>query len=410
VTSDYTTTFRKASREKGLSAANHCGKVIYFVSNSAGHSQSPPDPSSITSHAGVHRSAYILNIMAKRFPKNNIYRVSSASWSRISQTTEYLNENYDTVTEVHLGQISFGLFQYASSTLSAIIWFMRHLEDGDIVVTYNFTPPIAVFVWFTMLFRKYKLIVEFEELYGLIGTSRYKRLFLISENYGIKKGSGFIACSEEIAKHIRNSRGQVPPIAVSSGYFGSLIPPVPQLRNEGKLNVLYSGTLDDRRGVKRLVDTIADLGDVANLLITGTGPLKDYVANRAQLCENIRYLGVLPEDMYQQMLTEADVCINPTPRDTAFSQHSFPSKITYYLSHSKIVVSTKLDVIQSSPYKNMIIYYDDVKPESLKETLIYIRDHFELLSKRSERFLKEISIIQKREEREICHLFEAICD
>lgn len=407
---DYTTIFQKTYNGKRLSANNHCNKVIYIVSNSADHPRYSPNPDSIISQAGVHRSAYIFNIIVKHFVKSNIYRLSFASQDTMFRTTEYPNESYDNVTEVHLGQTGLGLFRHISSTLFAIVWFMKHLGDEDIVVIYNFTPPIAVFVWFTMLFRKYKLIVEFEELYGLIGTSRYKKLFLISENYGIQKGTGFIVCSEKIAKHIRSSRSQTPPIAVSSGYFGSLTHPTTQLRNGTRLNVLYSGTLDDRRGVTRLIDTMVGLEDIANLIITGTGPLKDYVANKAQLRENIRYLGVLPENMYQQILAEADICINPTPPNTAFSQYSFPSKITYYLSHSKIVVSTRLDVIQTSPYRDMIIYYDDAKPENLRETLIYIRDHFESLSERSKIFLKEISVIQMREKNEIYHLFKSVCN
>ena len=58
----------------------------------------------------------------------------------------------------------------------------------------------------------------------------------------------------------------------------------------------------------------------------------------------------------------------------------------------------------------MIIYYDDAKPENLRETLIYIRDHFESLSERSKIFLKEISVIQMREKNEIYHLFKSVCN
>jgi len=401
--------FRKVRQGKRLPSSNDCVKVIYFVSDHRGSLQ---NPNSGGSQAGSHRVNYMLNIIADHFSKNDIYCVSTASWknSRIFRAIERPNDSYDNVTEVYLGQIDLGPFRYISSTFSAMIWLITHLDDGDILITYNFTPPTALFAWFTMLLRKYKLIIEFEELYGLIGTSRYKKLFLVSENYGVNKSSGFITCSEEIAKRIRCSRGPTSPIAISSGYFGSLTFPTARCRNGNRLCVLYSGTLDDERGVRRLIDTMVDLKDIADLTITGTGPLRDYIVKRTRLCENIRYLGNLSEDMYQQTLAEADVCINPTPKGTAFSQHSFPSKVTYYLSHSKIVLSTKLDVIQSSPYNNMVIYYDDTTPNGLREALIYIQDHLEQLSEKSEMFPEEIANIRKEERSDLCNLFKYVCN
>jgi len=58
----------------------------------------------------------------------------------------------------------------------------------------------------------------------------------------------------------------------------------------------------------------------------------------------------------------------------------------------------------------MVIYYDDTTPNGLREALIYIQDHLEQLSEKSEMFPEEIANIRKEERSDLCNLFKYVCN
>lgn len=130
--------------------------------------------------------------------------------------------------------------------------------------------------------------------------------------------------------------------------------------------VLFASTLDRQRGIDCLLEALAYTKTDFKLQITGRGEGE----NRIKECDDnrIEYLGFLDYETYQQVLSEADVCINAQLAHHEFGNFSFPSKISEYLSERKLVVSS--DVADAKEVlKDLAFVYEDDAPEQLAEAI-----------------------------------------
>jgi glycosyltransferase involved in cell wall biosynthesis len=264
-------------------------------------------------------------------------------------------------------------------------------------------PRTAIPIIVSKIFRNYKLIVQFEELYGHINSS-YKPLFWLLERFSLQNAIGFITPSHYIADVVRKYRGNNVRIVMSYGYpdIPRFSPHVPQSLT--RLQLIYSGNLDSERGVLNLINLLPHIKDFADLTITGKGPLSTLIEKLSQTNDNLQYLGYVNEDQYLDVLSKMHVCINPTPISSNFSKYSFPSKVVYYISNSKIVLSTPLEVIKNSPYRDIVLYYDEKDPIRFRKILFDISNNIDNLTKNMEIFSSQLEKIKEGEYLQICNL------
>jgi glycosyltransferase involved in cell wall biosynthesis len=356
------------------------------------------------SPAGNYRSRYIIEAIKKCKKITNIIFLSRAHGTaggiqhQIERTQNELH-----FKEIYLGYLSIGFIQWLTSVISTTFWFLKNTTRQDIVIVYNFLPRTAIPIIFSMLFRNYKLIIQFDELYGYM-DSPYHHIFRILERFSIQNAIGFITPSHHIADKIRKYRNNDVCIVMSYGYPTITELSHQNLQSSKRLQLLYSGTLGSERGVCELIDLLPYVKDFADLTITGKGPFSTIIERLSQTNDNLKYIGYVTEDHYLDVLSKMQVCINPTPIDSDFSKYSFPSKVVSYISNSKIVLSTPLDVIKSSPYRDIIIYYDENDPISFRKILLDISNNFDKLSNNMQLFSKQLEKIKDQEYLQICDL------
>lgn len=113
-----------------------------------------------------------------------------------------------------------------------------------------------------------------------------------------------------------------------------------------KRAILYSGRLNARYGVQKLLDAFAMLEDRdVQLWLCGAGEMEDAIRAAGAKDERIRFLGFRPQEDVWRMQREVSLLVNPRPNTEDFTRYSFPSKTMEYLASGTPVLMYKLDGI-----------------------------------------------------------------
>lgn len=141
--------------------------------------------------------------------------------------------------------------------------------------------------------------------------------------------------------------------------------------SEKTLNLCYTGTLDERYGVKDLIDGFCNITNESyRLILCGAGDSEAYIVDKALSDSRIIYLGQIDSQIARQLQMNCDILVNPRKNDAEYTKYSFPSKIMEYLSTGKPVICYKLDGIPEE-YDNVLTYLDGTRDisESLSEKI-----------------------------------------
>lgn len=124
---------------------------------------------------------------------------------------------------------------------------------------------------------------------------------------------------------------------------------------DGRLAVLYSGTLEPDLGVAELLEAFAAMPDY-DLWICGQGSMDAAVARAAESHANIRYFGFVSHDRALELQARAALLINPRSPRGVFTRYSFPSKTLEYMRSGKPVACYRLEGIpkEYDPYLRYI--------------------------------------------------------
>ena len=136
--------------------------------------------------------------------------------------------------------------------------------------------------------------------------------------------------------------------------------------------ILYCGTLNERYGVRKLVDAFMQIKDKNyKLIICGQGDSRDYIIQCAAKNSNIIFKGLIPHDEVSRLQEQATIVINPRQNCEEFTKFSFPSKNLEYLSSGTPLIAYKLDGIPDE-YDNYIYYVNDNSVEALRNKIIEV--------------------------------------
>ena len=147
--------------------------------------------------------------------------------------------------------------------------------------------------------------------------------------------------------------------------------------NDGKIHVVYAGTLDPRKGGGVAAAASAEfLPENYHVHILGFGSeaqiadMKQLVAEVAQKSKaNITYDGVLSGEDYIRFIQSCDIGLSTQNPDAAFNATSFPSKILSYMANGLRVVSVRIDAVETSAVADLITYYDEQTPEAIAKAI-----------------------------------------
>lgn len=145
--------------------------------------------------------------------------------------------------------------------------------------------------------------------------------------------------------------------------------------NQGKEKYLvYTGKLNEKFGVKELVDSFGMIDDPdCRLVLCGRGDLESYIQNKALEDSRILPQGQVTHDEAKAWITNADVLVNPRMNNEEYVKYSFPSKNIEYLSSGNPVVGYLLDGMPAH-YREYLFCVDDGDLSAAMVDALYASD------------------------------------
>ena len=146
---------------------------------------------------------------------------------------------------------------------------------------------------------------------------------------------------------------------------------------------IYTGALGNIYGLKLLTDAfIAAHNDGAELHIYGSGDFEEELKIICMEHHNIKYFGVVANDIVVQEQLKATLLVNPRPTNEEYTKYSFPSKNMEYMVSGTPTLTTSLPGMPEE-YKPYVYLIEDETVEGLANTLKVV-----LSKKREELHLK----------------------
>lgn len=136
--------------------------------------------------------------------------------------------------------------------------------------------------------------------------------------------------------------------------------------------VLYSGTLDSRYGIDRLLEAFNQITDHSfRLWICGDGNMKNKVQEYAKKDFRIIFYGQITYEEVANLQRDATVLVNPRTSDGQYTKYSFPIKTMEYLASGKPVIMNMLPGIPEE-YRQYLFVPEREDVISLKEKIVEI--------------------------------------
>lgn len=184
-----------------------------------------------------------------------------------------------------------------------------------------------------------------------------------------KQVDSFVVLTEQM-KRVLNVGSR--PCTVVEGIISHM--PTPNLRQEiddGSVRIVYTGKIDEKFGIKNLVDAfLITQNPQYRLILCGAGDAVGYVREKAALDSRIEYKGqVLPEEA-KRYVEQASILVNPRPNNDVYTRYSFPSKNIEYMLSGNPVVAYLLDGMPSI-YSDFIfpIHQDGPPEQNIKDSI-----------------------------------------
>ena len=127
--------------------------------------------------------------------------------------------------------------------------------------------------------------------------------------------------------------------------------------------VVYTGKLNEKFGIKNLVDAFMQITNPAyRLILCGRGELDSYIKQCSTEDSRIIALGQVKPEMCRAWQYRADVLVNPRKNSEEYTRYSFPSKNLEYLATGVPVVAHFLSGMPVI-YKKFIFCIDEGNDE-----------------------------------------------
>lgn len=209
---------------------------------------------------------------------------------------------------------------------------------------------------------------QFMDLGQSIIKAALKKIDWISIKKMQKKFDGFILYAEKMAEYLAIPDGKW--MLMEGSYDISEQITVPK---EQKKAIMYSGKLDEKYGIKILIDSFMEIYDNdIELWITGGGDSVKYIKECANEDKRIKFYGFLPnrEDVIKKQL-QATALINMRLPSEKASEYCFPSKLFEYMATGIPVLSFKIKGIPRE-YNDYLWFIESEDKKSIKKTLYNI--------------------------------------
>lgn len=295
-------------------------------------------------------------------------------------------------------------FKIVLSLTWLFFWLTINVRKNENIIVYH-TPWLSIPIRWAKMIKKFKLILEVEEIYGQVWET--SKILQTWEGKLLKVADSYIAVSDVLAKilgpkvrAIVYGNYSIPKRNIDKQYD--------HLKNN-KINVVYAGSVDKTRGgAYNAVKCARLLSDNYIIHISGSANLESINnLNRdiAQVNKELSrdaciYHGLIPDDHFSDFLFSCQIALNPQ-YDGENMTTLFPSKIIKYLSHNLRIVSTPIKSVKNSKVAELIDFSEGDQPEDFAKSIMSInlenmKNNSEIIRKLDEEFIKIISDIFSR--------------
>lgn len=283
-----------------------------------------------------------------------------------------------------------------------IIWALKrfirkNVQKGDIVITYHSLSYKDTFAELRDEIG-YTWIAEVNEIYCLSRKDFTDESYLKIETAMFEKADAHIFASDALAKQYANGKKYV----VMYGNYDVVIEE--KSKKDDMTNLVYTGIINEDRGVYKIIDAMKLLSEHYKLYILGFGSNGELekleqiigLANADAGYEKISYCGTKVGDEYSDFLSDKHIGVSLMSQKEAISNNAFPGKILSYMGHSLYVLSSACDSIMHSKL-GRFIHFCNNEPESIAKTIGEISlsskcDTGKTLGEIQKEFQKELSL------------------
>lgn len=274
---------------------------------------------------------------------------------------------------------------------------LSNCKKGEVVYVYHMAVYHSIL---SKLLRKFhlKMILEVEEIYGDVFNNKKLRK---REFKFFNKADGYLFASKELNALINHDNR---PYAILYGpyQFNDFCG---QRRNDDLIHCVYSGILDLEKGCNNAINAALYLDGKFHIHILGYGT--DKQKNEIlSLIENvskqtkclITFDGLKTGKEYDEFLRTCDIGLCTQNPNAKFNGTSFPSKLLAYISNNLKVVSVKTNIIEDSPFKQFITFYNINSPQCIADairraTFENTHDAKNVLSTLDKRFKSDLKVL-----------------
>lgn len=326
----------------------------------------------VNSPAAYTKTAYVIDCFKRLGYKVDILSASNAIGKKGAKgSTRSIDEGVTLRTLSSLGRghkvknvISTTLF-----SLNLLFHLLFFVHKGDVLWVYH-SLPLMKYIKLLKGIKKFKLILEAEEIYGDVDNSQKTiEKELACFNYA----DAYIFCTQ-LLSGTANPSGK--PEAVSHGSYQAQ-PCFDVHFDDDKIHVVYAGTFNPKKGgVFTAINAGRFLDERYHLHVLGGGTA-DEVQNIKKLVKKasaatqctITYDGFFNGKNYLKFLQKCHIGLSTQNPYEQFNQSSFPSKVLVYMANGLRVVSIKAPAVCDSSVKDYVWFCDEATPQSVAETI-----------------------------------------
>lgn len=256
--------------------------------------------------------------------------------------------------------------------ITFILYIIFRTSRKDLIVLYHSYYYTKLLANLKRFFKR-DVVIEVEEIYGYNALGDMP--WVDDEISQIKRFKKFTCVNDGIPQIL----GLNPEDYVV--IYGSAVFPKRTMDrfNDGKVHVVYSGTLDYRKmGGPMALEVARLLSSQYMLHVTGyaRNP-EDEVAIKKRISEinaefgeeRVRYEGFLSEEDLHKLLFSCHIGLSPNVLRPNFANSTFPSKIVSYMCHDLAIVISYATAYDF-PISEGWVFYHEQTPECIAEAVM----------------------------------------